>query len=66
MIYKLYDIYMESRYAPRILTPTMISYLESEEENETFWDQGLQYMDTVSKSRNMGNWKEIFDYAYEY
>ena len=63
---KLYDIYMESRYAPRILTPTMISYLESEEENETFWDQGLQYMDTVSKSRNMGNWKEIFDYVYEY
>lgn len=61
---KLHNEFKESKWAHRILTATMKSYLESQEEDELRWQQGIQFCDVVSKTR--APWREVFNYDYQY
>jgi MoaA/NifB/PqqE/SkfB family radical SAM enzyme len=63
---KLLDLYNNSKHKDRILTKTMLSYLNSRPESDTIWNQGLKFLDTVEKTRNMGSWKEIFTHDYKF
>jgi MoaA/NifB/PqqE/SkfB family radical SAM enzyme len=53
----------KSKYKDQILSPTMISYLNQKEGNNSLWNEGLKFIDVVSKTRNM-NWREVFNYEY--
>ena len=59
-------MYINSKYASNILTSTMESYLKTESIDDILWNQGQDYLDVVSDSRGMGNWREIFNYDYKY
>jgi len=63
---QLRDTYINSKYASNILTSTMESYLKTESIDNTLWNQGQDYLDVVSDSRGMNNWREIFNYDYRY
>ncbi len=59
---KIHEKFKNSRHAKHILTPTMVSYLEADEENELLYNQGKMFCDSVSKERD--SWKEVFPYEY--
>ena len=59
---KVHEQFKQSRHAEHILTPTMVSYLEADEESELLYNQGKMFCDSVSKERD--NWREVFDYDY--
>jgi MoaA/NifB/PqqE/SkfB family radical SAM enzyme len=63
---QLRDTYINSEHASNILTPTMESYLKTESIDDTLWNQGQDYLDVVSETRNMGNWRKIFNYDYKF
>lgn len=59
---KIKSEFENSRHAKHILTPTMVSYLDSKESNPELLKQGKQFCDAVSKNRE--NWREVFPYGY--
>lgn len=59
---RLLSEFKHAKNKQHILSQNMVSYLNSNTEDHTLWQQGVKFMDTVSKSR--GNWKEVFDYHY--
>ena len=61
---EIHEKFKKSRHAKHILTPTMVSYLEADEEDEVMWNNGMKFADTVSKQRD--NWREVFDYEYRF
>jgi len=63
---ELRDLYMSSKHADRILTPTMESYLKTEPKDHVTWNQGLRYLNVIGETRKMGNWKDIFNYDYKF
>lgn len=62
----LLKLYEGSKHRDRILTDTMMSYLRTDSEDDKLWNQGMQYLDVVSKTRKMGPWRDIFNYDYRY
>lgn len=60
---KLKELYKTSKHRDDILTVNMVSYLNSPETNKELWDQGIQFLNSVSKTRRM-NWREVFNYDY--
>lgn len=63
---ELKNIYSKSKHKDLILSQTMLSYLNHESENDILWKEGIEFLDTVSDSRNMGDWKKIFNHEYKY
>ena len=59
---KIKSEFENSRHAKHILTPTMVSYLDSKESNPELLKQGKQFCDAVSKNRE--DWREVFPYGY--
>jgi len=59
---KVHEQFKQSKHAKHILTPTMVSYLEADEESELLYNQGKLFADTVSKERD--DWREVFNYEY--
>jgi len=62
----LLELYNNAKHKDRILTKTMLSYLNTSSNSKVIWDQGIKFLDTIEKSRNMGSWKEIFNYDYRF
>ena len=62
----LYDLYFDSKHKDKILTCTMESYLNTSTKDDTLWNQGIQFLDQVSETRKMGNWRDIFNYEYRF
>lgn len=62
----LRELYLSGQYAEQILTPTMESYLKTDCADDILWNQGIKYLEVVSKTRKMGNWKNIFNYDYKF
>jgi len=63
---ELLEIYSKSKHKDLILSQTMLSYLKNEPLNDILWNQGIEFLDVVSKSRNMENWRSIFNHDYKF
>jgi len=63
---ELRELYLSSKNGKHILTPNMESYLSVEPEGHLLWSQGIKFVDSVSKTRKMGDWRKIFNYEYKF